>query len=1192
MNRIFNVIWSKTKEQWIVVSERVKTNGGVPKSPLRSLAVLAAMLLAGEPAFALDPGALPAGGQITAGSGNIAVSGTRMTVNQASQQMIANWNSFNIGSSAAVQFNQPNAASSALNRITDQNPTQIMGSLSANGRVFLVNPAGVIFGKTARVDVGGITASTLNMLDSDFLAGKYSFSNSGSAGPVINQGLLNAMPGGVVALIGPKVSNEGTITTPGGTATLAAGNQVSIDFKGDGLINLTVDQAAVDALAENKGLIKADGGLVMMTAKAADALTQQVLSNSGVLEANSFVEREGRIILDGGESGVTQSTGTITAKGVNQGETGGAVVMTGDKVGLFDSAVVDVSGEAGGGTVNIGGGFQGKDASVRNASAAVVGTDVKISADALDAGNGGKVVLWSNDHTAFGGSISARGGRVSGDGGAVEVSSKGELDFIGLVDAGAADGKGGSLLLDPLSITVESTGVVTTITSLSFATGSPTSISPIAITNSTNAGTAVTLEANTDITVNSSIVSNNVTGNGGVITLTAGSSITVNADIISDNGNIILNVNNNLATVSGNSANFTNLGHIDAGAGTLTLNFGTKNILGTIFSTGFMSAYDMTINSAKTTLGGDLVLGQTVVDHNLRVYSGGTNITNPSGTVVNIGSTQTPGITTLDASNTGNNVFGNITLSLPATNLNEVLVNSNDFTLADTNAVQFGSTSGTSIIRGNLSITTYGPIGTKGPVQINGTSTFTAHDGGFGTTTPFLELTNASNHFTGTFTATIESGYATVRDSGAMTLGAISVGTDLTLTTGGAITGHSTITVPYQTIITAGSGNNIILDNASNNFNGIRIVSGKDVTLVDQNAIMFGSVYSNTTYTSHIYGALDLTAGGNISQYYYTNYNYSAITVDGTSQFTANNALLPINLYLGPDDPFYAGHPGSANSFVGTITLARGNANTGFSNIQLRNTSSSASVLTGLTSVGILNNVWLKYDNAPAVTLPGMTVGGSLKVYAPSVQNTATVPDNKISQTGSIEVTGDTLVQAASTGDINLSDSGNNFSRITVVGARDAIIRDSNAIVLYGNSGSVYYPFSVSGNLTVTAGGAITDTSVSDNNAPLTVNGGTTTLTALSNDTLTKYDITLDNYYNQLNTVLVPAAQNVILSQYYGNLILGNSIITGTLTITNHTTGYSLTQIGSSKVTTGSTTTFSNFNTITLGSATEARHLD
>ena len=214
MNRIFNVIWSKTKEQWIVVSERVKTNGGVPKSPLRSLAVLAAMLLAGEPAFALDPGALPAGGQITAGSGNIEVSGTQMTVNQASQQMIANWNSFNIGSSAAVQFKQPNAASSALNRITDQNPTQIMGSLSANGKVFLVNPAGVIFGKTARVDVGGITASSLNMLDSDFLAGKYSFSNSGSAGSVINQGLLNAMPGGVVALIGPKAVSYTHLTLP------------------------------------------------------------------------------------------------------------------------------------------------------------------------------------------------------------------------------------------------------------------------------------------------------------------------------------------------------------------------------------------------------------------------------------------------------------------------------------------------------------------------------------------------------------------------------------------------------------------------------------------------------------------------------------------------------------------------------------------------------------------------------------------------------------------------------------------------------------------------------------------------------------------------------------------------------------------------------------------------------------------
>ena len=189
-------------------------------------------------------------------------------------------------------------------------------------------------------------------------------------------------------------------------------------------------------------------------------------------------------------------------------------------------------------------------------------------------------------------------------------------------------------------------------------------------------------------------------------------------------------------------------------------------------------------------------------------------------------------------------------------------------------------------------------------------------------------------------------------------------------------------------------------------------------------------------------------------------------------------------------------------------------------------------------------------------------------------------------------VAGDTLVQAASTGDIDLSDSGNNFSRITVIGARDATIRDSNGIILYGNVGSIWYPFSVSRNLTVTAAGTITDASAgSDSSAPLLVTAGTATFNAVSNDAATKYDITLDNYYNRLSTVSIPAANNVYLSQYYGNIVLGNSAITGTLNITNNNTGYSLTQAASSTITTGGTTTFSNFDNITLGSATEASNV-
>jgi filamentous hemagglutinin family protein len=340
MNRIFNLIWSKTKEKWIVVSEKVKGNGKVPSSPLRSLAALTALFMGGVRAYALEPGSLPTEGQITAGTGTITTSGTQMTVNQSSQQLIANWGTFNIGENAGVRFNQPTSSAAALNRIFDQNPSQIMGSISSNGQVFLLNPSGIIFGKTARVDVGGLVASSLNMLDSDFLAGKYTFTGTGSSGAVLNKGVINTVNGGVVALMAPNVTNEGSITANSGSILVAAGNKVSLDFTGDGLISYTVDQGAVDALVENKGLIKADGGLVVMTARAADVLHMATATNTGVIEAHTIQNKAGRILLlSDMENGQTNVGGTLDASAHNSGD-GGFIETSAGRVKISDGTIV------------------------------------------------------------------------------------------------------------------------------------------------------------------------------------------------------------------------------------------------------------------------------------------------------------------------------------------------------------------------------------------------------------------------------------------------------------------------------------------------------------------------------------------------------------------------------------------------------------------------------------------------------------------------------------------------------------------------------------------------------------------------------------------------------------------------------------------------------------------------------------
>jgi hypothetical protein len=216
----------------------------------------------------------------------------------------------------------------------DQNPSQIYGNLSANGQVFLVNSQGIYFGPTARVDVGGLVASSLNITNENFLAGKYLFEKDGS-GSIINKGTINA---GYAAFLSPSITNEGVITAR--TVAMAAGDKVSLDFTGDNLINFSVDKGAVDALIENKGLIQADGGLVMMTAKAADTLTSAVVNNSGIIEARTIENRSGRILLLADmESGETIVGGRLDASALNGGD-GGFIETSAKKVTVKDDAQV------------------------------------------------------------------------------------------------------------------------------------------------------------------------------------------------------------------------------------------------------------------------------------------------------------------------------------------------------------------------------------------------------------------------------------------------------------------------------------------------------------------------------------------------------------------------------------------------------------------------------------------------------------------------------------------------------------------------------------------------------------------------------------------------------------------------------------------------------------------------------------
>jgi filamentous hemagglutinin family protein len=577
MNRIFRSIWNDKTGTFVAVSENAKSGGNKssPSAPAVAGAVpsnsrfaLKALALSLMLAFGSNVYALPTGGAVSAGSASIAGGAGKTTINQSSQNVAINWQSFSIGKTEAVQFVQPNSNSVALNRVLGADPSSILGSLSANGKVFLVNPNGILFGQGAQVNVGGLVASTLTITDGDFMAGRYNFAGAGNR-TILNQGSINA-DGGYVALLGANVSNQGVISAKLGTVALAAGNAVTLDVAGDGLLNVTVSQGALNALVQNGGLIRADGGQVLLSAQAAGNLLPSVVNNTGVIQAQTIENHNGTIRLLGDmQSGTVNVSGTLDASGTGAGQTGGNVTATGQHVGLF-GAHIDASGDAGGGTVLVGGDLHGANPAIQNASATYMSADSTISADAITNGSGGMAVLWANDSTRAYGSITARGGAQGGDGGLIETSGH-WLDVAGIsVSASALNGKGGAWLLDPNNVTIQAGADTNVTASPNFtSTNDNAIVTPASIQTALNAGTNVvvttgtggtnaqlgditvaaaltwttanslTLNAAHDVIVNFPITATTVPAalTGSAIVLTAGNDVKINAAMTASSNN-------------------------------------------------------------------------------------------------------------------------------------------------------------------------------------------------------------------------------------------------------------------------------------------------------------------------------------------------------------------------------------------------------------------------------------------------------------------------------------------------------------------------------------------------------------------------------------------------------------------------------------------------------------------------------
>ncbi|MGD9716225.1 MAG: filamentous hemagglutinin N-terminal domain-containing protein [Sulfuricurvum sp.] len=257
--------------------------------------------------------AAPSGGTVTTGSATISQNGSVTTISQSTNKASINWQDFSIGKSETVNFVQPSAASVTLNRVIGTNRSLIEGAMNANGQVFLINPNGILFANGAQINVGGIVASTLNITDANFQSGNYVFEGN-SQNSVLNMGTITAGNGGYVAMMGKTVANEGTIVATMGNVQMASGEKISLNLNGNSLVKLTIDQGTMDALVENKGLIKADGGQVYLTTQALNTILDGMVNNTGIIEAQTLEDVTGKVVLFA-HGGTADIGGTIKAEG-------------------------------------------------------------------------------------------------------------------------------------------------------------------------------------------------------------------------------------------------------------------------------------------------------------------------------------------------------------------------------------------------------------------------------------------------------------------------------------------------------------------------------------------------------------------------------------------------------------------------------------------------------------------------------------------------------------------------------------------------------------------------------------------------------------------------------------------------------------------------------------------------------------
>lgn len=491
-----------------------------------------------------------------------------MTVNQDSKRLAIDWAGFDIANDESVTFRQPDRDSVALNRVVGDAASVIDGALSGNGHVYVINPNGVLFGKNASVDVGSLVASTARISNRDMtnFAGADGITMAipeDSSAKVINAGTIRA-EGGLVVLHAAEIENSGTITNPAGTTALAAARNLSLSADTAGKINFTVDGALAKAKALNSGMFKADGGYLVMTARSAGDVMSTVVNNTSTMEAKTLRQNEkGEILLDGGDNGVIELSGTIDASGMEAGQSAGSIKAIGAETHVKDGATLHATGAVDGGLIETSDDYL------------EIGDTVDIDA----AGKTGEAGEWLLDPLE----VIIAASKPSGS----EAVTNGNTD--------------GSYTS---SNTASGTASRNKITWVNSAT----------VNNLLNKGTAVSVQATdankvASITVNSAINKTQVKDTS--LTLEAQRNVTVNAGIASSSGALNVNLHSDtdgdgLGAVLINADIATNGGAFTSGSGT-TIESGS---VGTYFGNqGETGNRNVKTNGGAISLYGDVAIG-------------------------------------------------------------------------------------------------------------------------------------------------------------------------------------------------------------------------------------------------------------------------------------------------------------------------------------------------------------------------------------------------------------------------------------------------------------------------------------------------------------------------------------------------------------------------------------------------------